>query len=350
MENSLKSHLLKKLKEIDQKELKDYHVVLLPDFFIDHFLTLNEFNFTFTQIKNIYDQGGGNLPDISQRIHQGGNAANTALALAKLGVKSHLICRTDKFGLHLLKFFLGRAGVDLKGVKTDGQLAITTALEFGKKHTNVMIGEVGSTSDFSFNILDENDLNIISNSDLLCILTWNLNKKGTVLAKDAFKYAKKQKVKTFFDTGDPSPKENEIPDLIENVLSDSNLDILGLNENELCCYTNVKIDTREDIINAAILLKNKIKARIDLHTESFSCTLHNKQTIIPTLNLANIYRSTGAGDTWNAGDIFAELLGFTDEERLLFANFVAGYYISSPDPIHPTLRDIIKFISNSKHD
>ena len=38
----------------------------------------------------------------------------------------------------------------------------------------------------------------------------------------------------------------------------------------------------------------------------------------------------------------------SDEERLLFANLIAGCYISSPEPIHPTFDEIIKFISKTK--
>ncbi len=345
LNDSLKTKLLDRLKQLEKKKLADFNAVLLPDFFVDHFLTMDEFELSFNRIKNIHLQGGGNYPGVLQKIHQGGNAANTALALATLGVKSHLICSTDEFGLHLLEYFLGANGVDLSGVKTDGKLAITTAMEFGQKHTNVMIGDTGSVSDFSFDILDKNDLDTISNSDMTCLLNWTLNKNGTELARKTFGFAKENNVKTFFDTGDPSSRKNEISELIKSVLSDKNLDILGLNENELLHYSNIKTSSDEDVVNAAVSLRQKINARLDLHTANFACTVDKKYTVIPTLNLSRIYRSTGAGDAWNAGDIFAELLDFDDDERLLFANLVAGYYISSPEPVHPTLEKIIEFIS-----
>jgi len=236
LESNLQINLLDKLRTIKYEQVADFHVVLLPDFFVDHFLSLNQIEEDFDKIKKIYHQGGGNIPTVSQKIIQGGNSANTALALARLGLKSHLICKTDEFGLHLLEYFLGKNGVDLSRVKTDGSLAITTALEFDENHTNVMIGDTGSVSDFSFEDLDEKDLEMISNSDLVCVTTWNLNNKGTMLAKKVFEFAKKSGTKTFFDTGDPSPKMHEISDLIDNVLSDENLDIFGLNENELLHY------------------------------------------------------------------------------------------------------------------
>ncbi|MCK5261570.1 MAG: carbohydrate kinase family protein [Thermoplasmatales archaeon] len=346
MDDDVKTRLLEKLNQIDLKRLSDFHVVLLPDFFVDHFLTMDKFERTFTRIQDIYMQGGGNVPGILQRIHQGGNAANTALALARLGIKSHLICKTDDLGLHLLQFFLGKSGVDLSGVKTDGKLAITTAMEFGKQHVNVMVGDTGSVSDFTFEILDENDLQTVSNSDIVCVVNWTLNKKGTDLAKDVFRFAKKHTVKTFFDTGDPGHRKNEIPELTKNVLTDKSLDILGINENELLHYGDLtKAKNDEGIINAAVSLKKKLHARIDLHTTNFACTVNKNCTVMPSLQLSKIYRATGAGDTWNAGNLFAELLHFDDDERLLFANLVAGCYISSPDPIHPSLEKIISFIN-----
>lgn len=331
--------------QLEKSKLTDFNVVLLPDFFIDHFLTMDSFENSFNKIKEVYFQGGGNLPGIKQKIHEGGNATNTALALAKLGINSHLICRTDQFGLHLLNYFLGKSGVDLSGVKTDGKLAITTAMEFGEKHTNVMIGDTGSVSDFSFGILDKKDLETISNSDMTCVLNWNLNKNGTELARKTFEFAKENNVKTFFDTGDPSPRKNEIQELIRKVLADKNLDILGVNENELLQYSDIKKNSDDDIVKAAVSLKNKMQARLDLHTANFACTIDKKCTTIPTIKLSKIYRATGAGDAWNAGDIFADLLDFDEDERLLFANSIAGCYISSPEPTHSPLDTIIEFIS-----
>jgi len=345
-DKELVKRVLYRLKEIDKKSLSDYHIVLLPDFFVDHFLTFNEFEDNITKIKDIYKQGGGNIPGINQKISQGGNASNTALALAKLGFSSHLICRTNEFGLYLLNYFLGKKGVDLSLVKTDGKLAITTALEFGKKHINIMIGDTGSVSDFSFNILNEKDKELISKSDMVCVTNWNLNKMGTKLAENVFKFAKKFDVRTFFDSGDPSSRKNEIPNLINNILSNNNLDILGLNELELSYYSGFEIKSVYDIKKAINLLKKKVGARIDVHTAKYSYSTDEKLTFIPTPNIKNKYRSTGAGDIWNAGNIFADLQKFDRDERLFFANCVACSYISSPEPIPPDMINIKNFISN----
>jgi len=338
--------LIKTLKETDFQILNEYNVVLLPDFFIDHFIKLKNFENSYEKIKIIHEQGGGNYPESSQYITQGGNSANTALALSTLGVKPHLICKTSRFGLYLLEFFLGKEGVDLSCVKTNGKLAITTALEFEDNNSNVMIGELGSVSNFSYELLDDHDKKIISNSNMVCVTTWNLNKHGSTLAENIFKLAKKHGIKTYFDTGDPSPKKHEIRNLTEKILPDKNLEIVGLNENELKYYSNSETNTNEEIIDTAKKLKEKIHARVDVHTADFACSIKDKPVVVPSFKKTNIRRTTGAGDAWNAGNIFGELLNFDDDERLLFANSVAFCYITNPDPVHPTIQDIINLLGN----
>jgi sugar/nucleoside kinase (ribokinase family) len=347
MEVSLLKRLLQTLQSLDRKEISRVYVVMLPDFFVDHFVSFDEVEKTCDAVKDIAARGGGNLPGVQQRISQGGNAANTALALARLGICAHLICRTDPFGMHLLQYFLGRSGVDLSGVKTDGNLAITTALEFDVHHTNVMIGDPGSVVDFSFDLLDDADRELIISADLVGVTNWNLNRSGTDLACKVFELAKKHEVRTFFDTGDPSPRICDIPDLIDTVLANPQLDILGLNENELRYYSYSFDNTREDMISAATLLKKKVPARIDLHTSLFSGSFRSTFVTVPAMSLSMVYRSTGAGDAWNAANIFADLLGFADDERLLFANMVAGYYISSPEMVHLTIDMLINFIKKT---
>ena len=92
--------------------------------------------------------------------------------------------------MHLLQYFLGSISVDLSGVKTDGNLAITTALEFEEHHTNVMIGDPGSVAEFSFDLLNDHDCELITSADLVGVTNWNLNRYGTDLACKVFETGK----------------------------------------------------------------------------------------------------------------------------------------------------------------
>jgi sugar/nucleoside kinase (ribokinase family) len=344
MDRSLLKRLERTVEALDRRNIAKSHVVMLPDFFVDHFVSLKNPKKTWTAINTLVSQGGGNLPGVPQQVSQGGNAANTALALARLGVSSHLICRTDPFGMHCLQFFLGKHQVDLSGVKTTGKLALTTALEFEKNHANVMLGDTGSVADFSFDLLDSRDHACLLSSDIVGVVNWNLNAYGSELAQKVFETVKKEGVKTFFDSGDPSPRIKDIPKLILQVLRNPRLDIFGLNENELRYYSTFTESSQEGLLVALAELKKRMSARIDLHTARFSCSTGSTSTIVPTISFPKIYRSTGAGDAWNAADLFAELFGFEDDERLLFANITAGCYISTHEPIHPTIDTIFNFI------
>jgi sugar/nucleoside kinase (ribokinase family) len=258
-----------------------------------------------------------------------------------------LICRTDALGLHLLQYFLGKNRVDISGVKNNGALAMTAALEVKKNQSNVMLGDPGSVAKFSFELLDEHDHELIAGANLVGVTNWNLNHYGTELASKVFTLAKKNNVKTYFDSGDPSPRKADIPELMNKVLANPLLDIFGLNENELRYYSNCSFTTQEEMITAAGEFKKKIQARLDLHTAQFSGSFQTTRIIVPTTKLPTVYRYTGAGDAWNAGNIFAELFEFEDDERLLFANIFAGQYISSQDPIHPTFDMVLNFIKKT---
>ena len=112
-----------------------------------------------------------------------------------------------------------------------------------------MLNDNGSVSDFGFESLNDKDLDKISQSDMVCVTNWSLNKKGTNLAKNVFNYAKKYQVKTFFDTGDPQHRKNDISNLKKEVLNNLNLDVLSINENELKHYSNLSsLKNKNDVI------------------------------------------------------------------------------------------------------
>ncbi|HID25876.1 MAG TPA: carbohydrate kinase family protein [Thermoplasmata archaeon] len=335
----LTKRVFERVTQIDEQELQDFHVTLLPDFFLDHIVTAGGFSDTMERLRKLYLQGGGNLLMNKQLILSGGNAANTAKALAKLGVSAHFIGKTSMVGFELLKFFLEKNGVDISRVKTGGKLATTVALEFEGR--NVMLSDAGSVEDFSFDCLDEKDLEVIASSDIVCVTNWTLNKEGTELAEKVFSFAKKRGVVTFFDSGDPSSREKDVVVLFKKVVSNRNLDIFSLNENELRHFTNLSAYDKDAVVSAAQSLQDKITARVDLHTSRFS---YSNGATVDSFDVPTVGVSTGAGDTWNAGNIFGELLHFGDDERLLFANAVAAYYVSHIPPVHPSLKNIVAFL------
>ncbi len=84
---------------------------------------------------------------------------------------------------------------------------------------------------------------------------------------------------------------------------------------------------------------------LDLHTTTFAgYFVRDSEVMVPAFKVS-VLRATGAGDAWNAGNIFGDALGLPDSRRLTLANAVAAYYISSPAGEHPTLPNLVDFCS-----
>jgi len=348
------------LRCIKRAKPRRFNVVVMPDFFIDRLVTyLGEVEHLSQKIAEVAERFGGNIHGVKQMELRGGNAANTAAALAALGVRVFPIIKTGPLGLHMLKFYLEPFGVDLSHVKADGEAALTTAFELthrGEK-VNVMMGDLGSLPNFGPKDLTEEDFQLLREADYACVFNWaSLRRWGTELAESVFRYIKeKGKARTYYDTGDPSPNRDSIPKLVKKVLLGKIIDIFGVNENEAFMYASQlnpkvkdlskKLKHHDLAKECARILAKHISARVDLHTSAFAGSFFkDNEVIVPTFNVSAL-RSTGAGDAWNAGNIFGDALGLPDSCRLTLANAVAAYYVSSPTAEHPTLLKLVEFCS-----
>jgi len=334
----------------------------MPDFFIDHFVVVNmSIDEFIKKFREIALQGGGNLIGTEQMIQRGGNSANIASALYKLGAKAYLIAKTSKMGLHYLKGYLGD-DFDYSGIKTNGRLSMTVSIElkYNDGKSNVMISDSGSAGDFRFTDLNEQDISKIMDSDLVSVVCLNHNKYGAELAKKVFQIARRADVRTYVDVGDPSLVPERINEVVKYVLEPGFADIFSANENEVlrfAAYFNTKYSrfigmTQDANVYRQVAkdLSEHIAARLDLHTKTFSASYSNGKEIAisPTFRVeAKI--GCGAGDSWNAGNIFAEVLNLGDHKRLLFANTIGSLYVSMGSATHPTLEEVISFLrSNPK--
>ena len=344
---------------LDQNKTKVLTAVVLPDFFLDRLLDLPWTIEEFAKVtSDIVGRKGGSFDGITQADIKGGNAVNTASALVALGVKVTPILCTNDYGLHLLKYHF-KSNIDLSHVKVFPKASVTTALELkaGSEKVNVMLRDVGSLADFGPTDLTKDDFNVIDDADYVCIFNWAGTKKyGTALAKTVFEKTRQVgKGKTYFDTADPLPNRDGIADLLDNVLKTPNVDMLSLNENEAVSYASLldgsievrkgKIGFAELALEAARVLSKRFSARIDLHTTSFSASMKgSSEVVVPTFKV-KVVRATGAGDAWNAGNVFADGNGFSDGCRLMFANAVSACYLSNAGGEHPSLSTLAGFIN-----
>jgi sugar/nucleoside kinase (ribokinase family) len=353
-----KDELLSFLKE-DPKKLD---VVVMPDFFLDRLINLNcDAPHFSSMVADVANRKGGSIDGIAQTDIRGGNAINTASALAALGVKATPIACTNKLGLQQINFHLKRYRGDTSHIKISEKASLTTALELKTENgkANVMLRDLGALADFGSSNLTDDDYKLIENADYVCLFNWAGTKKfGTELAQTVFHRAKvKGKGKTYYDTADPTPNRDKIPELMKKVLKTRQVDILSVNENESICYAAMlngeisenreKLRFDELAMEAARVLAKHLSARIDLHTTSFSATFTKKSEVVVPAFKVKTLRATGAGDAWNAGNILGDGNALLDECRLALANAVSACYLSDPEGMHPTRQKLVKFIENS---
>ena len=363
MNKSLLDNLPEEILKLLKSKMGELNVVVMPDFFLDRLISLNYDVKDFSEIfRNVAKRKGGSIDKVEQTELRGGNAINTASALAALGIRVTPIVCTSDFGLQLVKFYLKPRVVEFSHIKILEKLSMTTAMELATKNgkVNIMLRDVGALADFGLHNLNNGDLEAIKNADYVCVFNWAGTRRfGTELAKTVFRYVKTSgKGKTYYDTADPIPNKEKIPQLVKSILQGKHVDILSVNENEAICYASQLNSNVEELRKrlrfedlakeSARILASHLSARVDLHTTSFSATFTKKgKTVVPAFKVP-VLRATGSGDAWNAGNILGDAYGLSDGGRLALANAVAAYYISNPNGVHPTRKQLVKFCEKLK--
>jgi len=333
--------------------------VVLPDFFVDHFVLVPNFEKFIEDLRKLAQQGGGNLLGSEQFIRRGGNCVNTASALLSLGLDSKMIVTTDEYGKSLLEA-LAPNGLNLDHIHTDGQLSSTVSIEteFEGRKVNLMVSDSGSASSFKFTDLSSADLRMIKDSGLVALVNLNHNKHGADLAHDLFKMVKESTPAiTFMDIGDPSNYSELIEPLLKKAICSGTIDVLGLNENEVGWlawaltghdehWKNI-VNHPEEWINGAKLISRETGVRIVLHTPHFASSIIGDDVVsIPSFQVESKV-ACGAGDAFNAGLIYGLLLELDHIDQLILANAVAALYISSPDSNPPSRTEVIRFLKSN---
>ena len=344
--------------ELLEKPPKVKTPTILPDFFLDHFVIAGTLEDLISDMKSVAEQGGGNILGSKHMIQRGGNSVNTASALHSLGLSPKLIVTTDSFGKLLLKSLV-RPDLDLDLVHTDGSLSATVSIEveYKGRRVNLMVSDSGSVADFSFSDLSEEDLAAIRSSGLVALLCLNHNPKAAELARDLLQFVKQEtSAITFMDIGDPSGNPQIVSKLVKDVLKEGLVDILSVNENEVGWFASkMSSDSKhwhnlvinpEKWLPAARLVNEESGARVDLHTPHYSATVSHETVVQPTF-VSESRVICGAGDAWNAGDIFGTLHNMSDKDRLLLANAVAALYVSSPSAEHPNPTELVEFLKSN---
>jgi sugar/nucleoside kinase (ribokinase family) len=323
-----------------------FKVVVMPDFYLDYLLKYpGSLNDMTASLEAVARRGGGNLLGWNHVVGRGGNSSNIASQLSKLGVKVVPIIETDALGRAILEASL--TGTDLSHVKTTGIMSSSLCLEVSYlgRRVNIMMSSPGSHAGFGPEKLTTDDKELIRQADFVVVLNWGQNEKGTYLAEEVFKIARKGGAITFFDPGDLTSRAREIEDLKQQVFNRGLIDVLSVNETELLQLSSVQVNgaisEKEPSLFAAARDLGKFGTRVDLHSPEFSATFQEGRFVkVPCLKIET-EKVTGAGDIWNAVSIFGQGVGLEDSERLLLANAAAAAYLKRAGLEPPDLEEIL---------
>ncbi len=317
-------------------------IVVMPDFFVDRVIKLGSKEEFFNNINDKAMLGGGSIRGVPTADIKGGNAANVAYCLAKLGVRVALFTMADDIGAAILRQTFSRFGENVNLLVTSGRHASTTAFELLNERdvrVNIMISDVGDNSKFGPDMVNSSDhLNYLKNSDAAVVVNWGSNLKGTQLAEHAFKNSPKSL--HFIDPADIETRKEDFRDSLTYIAEFT--DVLSINESEYNSLAEVTglehLElTREDIVD-------KIGISVDLHTRKGAAWSNGKETSFVRAIKVDVRTLTGAGDSWDSADILGYLAGLNATERLTFANATVSLYLRSQNAEPPTSNEVFELL------
>lgn len=317
------------------RALADRRIVVLPDLYIDALAFMPAWRTTRERLDAIARRGGGNLPIGPVEFKLGGNAANLALALARLGAQVDLIASTDELGRHLLERAARGTALRTRRVRVGARASVTLGLECDG--ANVMMSHAGPLSDFGPDQLAAEDWRLLEAADAVAFVNWSQNDQGTDLLRALSTRLDRRGVFLYVDTGDPRARLPGARRLLKDAAVWKGVRALGLNENELRAFTG---DEPGDPLAAAQGLAQRLGTRLDLHTRRWAATVTPTSHVRVQAQTTPARRLTGAGDAWNAGNLAGHVLGWGDRERLLFAHEVATKYVTGIHGLPPTAKEV----------
>ena len=358
------------IEDLRHANLDKYSIVVMPDFFIDSIIRIKSIKLLLEEISRKEKSGGGSIRDISIDDVRGGNAANIAYCLAKLGVKVTLFTAANKIGSAVLNSIFSKFDNNKVRIKIkDGKHGRTAAIEFlseeeGSK-VNIMLHDAGDVANFGPEYIDnDNDtLEILHNANAVMVVNWASNLKGTQLIEYAFQNS--PNALHMVDPADIESRKYEFRDALLSVVGNK-IDILSINENEcnslletlgLYPYQLTDIEKySQDIQSSRIKqasreLADKIGISTSIHTRIGSAFVDRRQSesaFVPSFKVEP-KTLTGAGDSWNSAYIVAHLIGLPIEKRLMFSNAYASLYVSNPFSEPSDLNQIIDFLQHKNN-
>jgi ribokinase len=315
-------------------------IVCLPDLFVDHFVDLDDWDTASERVQAAVDRGGGNILDVDQQVHPGGNAANTAWALARLGCQVRLAGVTSPRVLALFEATLGRDGVDLSLVDERAEASLTTVLEVSDPPANAMLNDPGSLAELDADGLPAGTFAAIEDADAVLVANWaSLREHGTALVERVLAIARQAGTIAHVDAADPSERTDADREALAEAIARTPPSAWAMSETEARTFAG-EDDTRK----AGQTLAEQTGTRVDVHAHD-AATSHDdaRAARADAFDVDHVERTTGAGDAFNAGNLLGDVVGLDAQARLTLAHAVAGCYVARAERRPPNSEDVAVF-------
>ena len=273
----------------------DFDVICVGNAKIDSFLTLREANNHLRLMEETNElciKFGEKITVDKTEILLGGNAANVAVGISRLGLKAGLVAEigNDEFAQKIINT-LSKEKVDISNVKqTEGQQSSFSTIINFKGERTIFSEHVKRSHDFSF-----------ENISTKWVYLTSLGEEWTSAYNKTVDFIKKTGCRLAFNPGTLQIAAGEKS--IENVLSVT--DVLFVNKEEAqTLMINDKGLMINDLLNKLKELGPKIVVITDGKNGSFAIDEKgniSKKGIIE----ANVIEKTGAGDAYSSGFLSA---------------------------------------------
>jgi ribokinase len=303
---------------------RDYDVITVGEATMDAFMTLHDSHdkYHLTEKGELCFRHGEKINVEKYDFCMGGNAANVAVGLSRLGFKA-TIC--------------GETGDDEFSIKIRNSLAkeeverLFLIQKPGNSHFSVIINFKGERTIFSEHRERENDFKLEEVSTRYFYLT-SLGRKWEHAYKQVLDFALKNDVKIAFNPGSPQFKEGK--EVVHEVLQ--NTDILFLNKEEaeliLLNHYGEKDDDSDGYVEklATKLQKIGVKNVVITNGQDGSyCLSENGQFHKRKMFPGKVVERTGAGDAFATGFLGATLSDLSIDDCMLWGSANAASVVEN---------------------
>src|SRR5438445_12227768 len=320
-----------------------FEVAVLHDYYVDRLVLIEEFGKLSEAISKKAHEGGGGIHGVRQLEIRGGNAANLAYALGRLGTRTFLLTHSDPAHEPLLRDGFEGLPVILSVKKREAGLTVALEGKTGGTKTNVMLGHNGGAGEFSPSMIDREDWDALKDSKIVCSVNWAANNHGTELLT-ALRRHLGRKHQIFLDPADVRDRLEAYGELLRAMRERNLVNWLSLNEAEARA-TGSLLGIREmELGKLSRSIARQLNLRVDIHTKNGSYTSTGSEVARCEIGWVTPKRLTGAGDVWDAASIYFFLNGKSDVDRLALANAAAKYYVSAEEPEAPTRGEVLRLM------